>query len=863
MNDGTATHEAPVPPLPNDEAPLEMADFGHCAPETDAQRMYVDDWWNVQLAEILTRHLMTVRGNDELLAHLRERVPSAPPSHYHLTRVLANSRQLLDFKSMRVGDADVIVRDPMQLVATMVREMQDVAARLDVDFASLFAAQALPQPGALPANVRQSGLYRASLRYVNAAPAGALPVLIDMYLDEYGVDATHTMTCVLRIGLTVRRAATGGVDVAMRQVCTFELAHVSTDAVLAAVMRPFVLQLQRGVLLPATDTRAPLRIKGDLHCVNGDMKERWALLGMKQFSTVLIAQPSYAYWRAAWRGELSVRNLPLVVRVANDVWRARTAGEVSDAHLDDVLDMLDMRSSRATRDKPGATLPELFHPAYKLLQSSIFRFPMCIMHQWTGLLTDCYCDVGALIGENNAVLVNERLLRVVRTRAIPTLNLPRALFVVTTPLVPPRGVARGVRVVTTKPRLISEEASAVLVVLPELLYGLGAAAKRATALVLALHRYFECAKRPDREAAVDAAEWREQLSSLWVAYLTLWSRIRQRTRVRRTKARRDALAADDGRCRRAANDDDEQEEQEEEEVVVVVPELEEQDGEANDEDDEVDRDDDDEPDDEYDEAEDEEQPDEADGVVVGARFSLTPKMRDEFASLPYVRVAGPLEGASTREHEQAHQFPKFIAHHRSSRQPSLVHKTLAKTLSLHATIADERAEQLEARRATKASQFVPFKDGERVAVPDWLQVRGVTRTFACNGFHLGTHRLYLFDFIVVTARLMDGVVRDVHGVLERSVRCTAWRDNAPQREQWVLFMREYDCVRDAGTDSWRVTPCRTARRDQQLAIFSSQVIAIERRFVIKHNDNEDGRRVWFVCKRAPPLRVTIQPRDAL
>jgi hypothetical protein len=86
-----------------------------------------------------------------------------------------------------------------------------------------------------------------------------------MYLDEYGVDATHTMTCVLRIGLTVRRAATGGVDVAMRQVCTFELAHVSTDAVLAAVMRPFVLQLQRGVLLPATDTRAPLRIKGDLH----------------------------------------------------------------------------------------------------------------------------------------------------------------------------------------------------------------------------------------------------------------------------------------------------------------------------------------------------------------------------------------------------------------------------------------------------------------------------------------------------------------------------------------------------------------------------------------------------------------------
>jgi hypothetical protein len=298
-------------------------------------------------------------------------------------------------------------------------------------------------------------------------------------------------------------------------------------------------------------------------------------------------------------------------------------------------------------------------------------------------------------------------------------------------------------------------------------------------------------------------------------------------------------------------------------VVVVVPELEEQDGEANDEDDEVDRDDDDEPDDEYDEAEEEEEPDEADGVLVGARFSLTPKMRDEFASLPYVRVAGPLEGASTREHEQAHQFPKFIAHHRSSRQPSLVHKTLAKTLSLHATIADERAEQLEARRATKASQFVPFKDGERVAVPDWLQVRGVTRTFACNGFHLGTHRLYLFDFIVVTARLMDGVVRDVHGVLERSVRCTAWRDNAPQREQWVLFMREYDCVRDAGTDSWRVTPCRTARRDQQLAIFSSQVIAIERRFVIKHNDNEDGRRVWFVCKRAPPLRVTIQPRDAL
>jgi hypothetical protein len=71
----------------------------------------------------------------------------------------------------------------------------------------------------------------------------------------------------------------------------------------------------------------------------------------------------------------------------------------------------------------------------------------------------------------------------------------------------------------------------------------------------------------------------------------------------------------------------------------VVPELEEQDGEANDEDDEVDRDDYDEPDDEYDEAEDEEQPDEADGVVVGARFSLTPKMRDEFC-IAAVRACG-------------------------------------------------------------------------------------------------------------------------------------------------------------------------------------------------------------------------------
>lgn len=825
---GAATHNAPAPlPFSVDNAVV-LSAIGKGRRPASAQLEYCSDEFNRDTAVLLARLALKREDIEAILKHFGTRIGGLMPSHYHFSLVLKHTFELVPPTTFAVGDAVVDGRNPLQLVAAMVRELQDKASEHDVDFKALFDYQQIDD-GVLPSSILESPLYRDALAFVNTAALTAvlgdvdvLPVLIDMYIDEYRINSRGEQACALRVGLTIARAHGPDLRINMREVCTFNLQQVDENSILTVVVLPLVQALEHSVLLPATSDHPALFIRGSLCRVFADMKERWKLLGMKGFSGVLAAQPRHEWWAAAKAGSVTVRNLPLVVRKARQARDEFVRDDGNRGRANAVFDLLNMHDLDANQTE----LPALFRPGFDLLMSSIFHFPPCIMHQWsTGHVADVLDDVGLMLGWPLAQIVNERLAQVV----VKTLNVAKQLYRYATPLKRKKGRPQSGAIVKAI-TLTSEQASDTLKVLPELLHGLGRSADKCTKLVMALIRYIEHASLPSHQQNLRADEWSERTQELWQHYLKLWSTALHRSKQAQPSKRRRAALANENYNADADADQDADEDSDGEYVDVEYAE----DAAA------------------------------AAAAVAAAAdadadgINMPPKLIDESLTAQYVVYAGPIGDASTRPYEADHKLGKFVAHLRSRRRDN-VGKSVALRRSVFEHVGGPQEARAPRRRPVDPNKVKPFESDAVVLNPvhRWLEEGGVSAAREATGIRLGTNNIYFGEMLHVT--FVDGYARgrEAWGVFENVVIVD--KQQAPTKSEWVLMLSEFDAVEHAPTGSLRATPCQ-AEHGETIAIWSADVQRLECRYVIKvpQTEEHDNAVVWLISKRAPALVAVLK-----
>jgi hypothetical protein len=187
-------------------------------------------------------------------------------------------------------------------------------------------------------------------------------------------------------------------------------------------------------------------------------------------------------------------------------------------------------------DEKKRSAPELFHSTYKLLQSSIYRFGPCSMHQWTGLYELVVSDLCSMLSWPQLELIN----KVMSKLPWKTLNLPHSVFYAVKPTKHRRDdVDRGGGTVYKAFRLTSQQWQDFFAVLPDVLLCLDVGEERCEnvtkclKVVLALHQYLDVIEDVKPGAAVERDEWRARARAAFAQFMLVWHGARRRSQRRR------------------------------------------------------------------------------------------------------------------------------------------------------------------------------------------------------------------------------------------------------------------------------------------------------------------------------------------
>lgn len=784
--------------------------------KTNAQTQYGVDKLNVELAVLMARLLLKREDIASLLRLLSAHFPGVMPSHYFYKRVLESNLPLVPIHTAHVTRArgrnvelDLSYRDPIALLAALV----DQFVRDGVDLHKLFDAQPVVA-GRVPLSVNATPLYTDACAYLRRAiNASFIPVFFEMYADEYHIDKQKHKACALRIVLVADRSL-------MREVCTFALEDFSVDDVLRAVIRPAVAQLERGVRVKCSDNTT-VNICGSLYGALGDMEMRWQYLGLVKYRGVQSDVVPNERWNAMLAGTVAVRDLRQLAA------RANTASCVAN------FTALGMRPR----------VPELLTSHYRLFQSSIFRLPPCIMHQWsTGLIKCAIEDVGEVLGVKGTKIVNKRIASV----QFSGLNVPKSLY--------KERMSRLTKTKVVKPlSLNAQEHDHVLKVLPELLIAVPRS-DQCISYLMSLINYLEVASRPNHAVAdLVAADWERAMNVAWRAYLTAWSGLlprRSRPRQRkRARAAGDVAAADaDVEAESYSSDDESESDGTGDESAEAAA-----DGAA--------------------ESEDADDADAAGAVADGGGhgnggdgdvedgcfIKIRPKMIDNALMARVILAAGPACDYSGRLGEQQHQIGKMIAELRSQRRGDVcctvlqrrsVFEVLGSVTSARAALA--RVDDNVVRPFTFDSKPASNNDMQ------WLRDRlHVKQARAATGFHLGRHRVYFGDFLhIITTQGTHvwGILENCF-IIEARTHAVAFGGGST----WLLTLLEFTVADHPITGSLCATPRRTQQQGETVVLFETHVAVFERRLAFQFAVNDENQCQTYVSKRVDPISASLAP----
>jgi hypothetical protein len=485
-------------------------------PVTPAQWRAFDEPLNLEVAQFVARTKMKRNDVEAMLAMFGKAMPTLLPSAYHLKLHLQHAYRLVPQERVQIGNATVVVRQPLQVLASLLRDM----AEEGIDLGAALAP--LPRlPDTVPSSVRHSELYHNSIAYLNFTPNRALPLLFDVYCDEYRVDdkTQQSKQMALRLVLTADRSR-------MREVCIFPTNAVSVDAVFKQLIRPTVTALENGVLMHIGRDE-PAFVIGSLHALLGDMLCRWQVLGLKSFTSVLSSAPSSQWFSHVVADTVPVRSLPNMVSAARSASRIYYADDGRRLEAGKSLGALHMRES--------FPLPELFHSTYKLLQSSIYRFGPCSMHQWTGLYEVVTDELCALLSWEQLDKINDILKQI----TWKTLNVPHKVFYKVVPKTKrARDVVHGGGMVFKAYQLTSQQWQDFILLLPDVLLSLDggdardAKVSKCVKLVLALLRYTDVIEEVRDSSVVRMANWRARARAAWIEFVNMWHAMRARPAAR-------------------------------------------------------------------------------------------------------------------------------------------------------------------------------------------------------------------------------------------------------------------------------------------------------------------------------------------
>jgi hypothetical protein len=394
--------------------------------------------------------------------------------------------------------------------------------------------------------------------------------------------------------------------------------------------------------------------------------------------------------------------------------------------------------------------------------------------------------------------------------------------------------------------LNAQECDHVMRVLPELLIALPQSAK-CTKFVMALVNYLEVASRPNRVAErganLNAADWAARMRLLWQSYLTEWAKFRPRAKFNARGRKRVRRPEEGGGGR---DDDGENDDELDDDV-----------GDDDDADDDADAD-----------ADDDEPAAAAAAAAEHAALVVTPKMFDESLMADVVLAAGPPCNYSGRVGEQQHQLGKEIAELHSQRRGDVC-KTVLKRRSVFEVVGGVQSARAPAAPVDENS-LAPFTSDAKAV--NWLDAQWllddfyIEKALVASGFRLGRRRIYLNDFLHIVKT--DGT--HVWGrlssrfILERRAIQIAHERDVPlmgSGSMWLLTMLEFSVERDDDTGSLRAKVFRTARPDEPIAIFASEVALFERRCAIEIEVDDSNGRELRISMRVPPLAATLKPLD--
>lgn len=344
-------------------------------------------------------------------------------------------------------------------------------------------------------------------------------------MDEYTVDnsSKRHKQMALRLCLTADRTR-------MRELCVFPTHLVSLAAVLKRLIRPAVRALEAGVLMHLRDDGAAAPVVGSLYGMLGDMLARWQALSLNGLSSVLSNVRRYEWLPRLRANTVTVRSLPAMVPTARAAHLTIRANDGRIGRAKKVLTAMQMNWK--------LPLPELFHHTYKLLQSSIYRFGPCSMHQWTGLYELVTLDICNMLSWEQLELID----KVMSGLTWKTLNLPGEVFYAVKPKRHRREeVDRGGGTVFKAYRMTSQQWQDFFAVLPDVLLCLdvGEAPTPTVAkclkLVLALLQYLDVIEEVRAGAVVEREEWRARARAKYAAFIDCWHAARRRP-LRRLKS---------------------------------------------------------------------------------------------------------------------------------------------------------------------------------------------------------------------------------------------------------------------------------------------------------------------------------------
>jgi hypothetical protein len=492
--DGAATattdHATP-PPLEfsDDQIHIELAKFDRPA-VTRAQAQQFTKF-NLEVAKFVERSNMKKKDAEAMLHLFRQLIPGLHASVDDCAVHLKHSIFAPPIENFEIDGVTVAHFAPLPVLQALLCEMvQD-----GLDLALALAPEAC-EPDLVPVSVRQSEMYHSSIAYLNCGVCGALPLLFDVVVDSW----SRAQKVSLWLCLTADRAR-------KREICIFTNRDGAVDVVLKRLIRPAVVALETGVLMHVDERGAPVLVVGSLCGVLGTTAHRSRALALQPQSSVLSAAPRHEWFSRALTCTATVRSLPAMAAAACAI--------VGDDNEKTEQAVAWLESSMQVNTE--LPLPELLHPTFKLLHSSIFR--IAALHQHVALFRLVIDDMCALLSSSQLQEIND----ILSTVQWPTLDLPPHVF--------NEACAGGVA-------LLPQQWRDLFVALPDVLMCADAGEDsenltKCLKLALALRTFVDRLDLVRAGARVPRALWREQTKFAWVEFLNSWHTARDRPLTQR------------------------------------------------------------------------------------------------------------------------------------------------------------------------------------------------------------------------------------------------------------------------------------------------------------------------------------------